>query len=335
MAEVIETAWRNGARFDGWMENFNLDVWHEAVATCDLDMGHLYRDIPLDEPLPWDFINVGVPRSYQEGEWQRAQKGLTTQLCESSKTCNHCQSCSPDVLTRRFTEREENRKALLEMVSQEPSEAVEPAFRYFYRFLFTKTGLSRFISHLDLMHVLQRGMRMAGLPVAFTRGFNPRPVVKFGPALELGVAGEREPFIGEFTRQLGENVCDLMNPCLPEGIQVMEVVSVELSKRKQLSQNAQLHYQVTFPGPFSLDPHWRDTEVVRQGKRGERTIRLGDMIIRVEPGIRGEEVQVVIRHGQQDGSLRISEAIPALFPGMDPARAIMVRQHISYELEEI
>jgi radical SAM-linked protein len=57
---------------------------------------------------------------------------------------------------------------------------------------FSKKGLMRFISHLDLMRLFQRALRRADLPIAFTCGFSPHPKMSFKKALKLGVESETE-----------------------------------------------------------------------------------------------------------------------------------------------
>jgi len=58
--------------------------------------------------------------------------------------------------------------------------------------VFSKKGLMRFISHLDLMRLFQRAMRRAGLPIAMTEGFSPHPKMSFKRALKLGVESDNE-----------------------------------------------------------------------------------------------------------------------------------------------
>ncbi|MBK8264668.1 MAG: TIGR03960 family B12-binding radical SAM protein [Nannocystis sp.] len=60
------------------------------------------------------------------------------------------------------------------------------------RVFFTKQGAMAFMGHLDLLRVIPRMLRRAGLEVAFTRGFNPVPRMSFGPALPLGTAALEE-----------------------------------------------------------------------------------------------------------------------------------------------
>jgi radical SAM-linked protein len=58
----------------------------------------------------------------------------------------------------------------------------------FYRLRYTKLGRAAFLGHLDTVRVLARTLRRAGIEVAYTRGFHPKPIMRFGPALALGVA---------------------------------------------------------------------------------------------------------------------------------------------------
>ncbi len=60
------------------------------------------------------------------------------------------------------------------------------------RIFFKKKGSARFISHLDLVRVMTRALRLAHLPVWYTEGFNPRVYLAFAMPLSLGMAGERE-----------------------------------------------------------------------------------------------------------------------------------------------
>jgi len=73
-----------------------------------------------------------------------------------------------------------------------------------YRIKYSKTGIARFTSHLDVLRALNRTVRRAGLPVAFSAGFNPKPQLAFGPPLPLGVESESEYFDLELTRALPE-----------------------------------------------------------------------------------------------------------------------------------
>lgn len=93
------------------------------------------------------------------------------------------------------------------------------------RLLFKKTGNAVWISHLDLMRLFQRAFKRAGLPLTHTQGFNPRPSVSI--ALPLSVGTESYCELLDFdldaesipTEQIGA----LLNSCLVEGVQVLQV----------------------------------------------------------------------------------------------------------------
>lgn len=63
---------------------------------------------------------------------------------------------------------------------------------YRLRICYGKTGRLRYLSHLEVVHTLERCIRRAKLPFAVTQGFSPHLKAAFGPALPVGTAGERE-----------------------------------------------------------------------------------------------------------------------------------------------
>lgn len=54
------------------------------------------------------------------------------------------------------------------------------------RITFDKTGLLRYISHLDMMRLMERAGRRAGLPLKLTEGYNPHPKISVSPAVAVG-----------------------------------------------------------------------------------------------------------------------------------------------------
>lgn len=64
--------------------------------------------------------------------------------------------------------------------------------RVYARVAFRKTGLLRFLGHLDVLRTFDRAVRRAKLPVEYSQGFSPHAHLSFAMPLPLGVAGERE-----------------------------------------------------------------------------------------------------------------------------------------------
>ena len=95
---------------------------------------------------------------------------------------------------------------------------------YRVNFIFSKKGLMRYISHLDLMRLFMRAMRRAELPLKMTEGFSPHPKLSFKRALKLGVESENEEasIVLKFPVPL-KDFKDRLQKQLPEGIQLKNV----------------------------------------------------------------------------------------------------------------
>jgi len=86
---------------------------------------------------------------------------------------------------------------------------------------FAKTDQVRFVSHLDTMKTFERAIRRAGLPIAFSEGFNPHPKISFGSALAVGVTSDGEYVDLEFSQPLiASEVQEALNENLPPGFRI-------------------------------------------------------------------------------------------------------------------
>ena len=61
---------------------------------------------------------------------------------------------------------------------------------YKHSIRFSKKGMMKYISHLDLLRLFGRAARRAELPLLLTEGFNPHPKIKIEPALKLGLESD-------------------------------------------------------------------------------------------------------------------------------------------------
>ena len=99
ISNVIETAWRKGAKFDAWQDQFNYNVWMDAF-----DAHHISPDFytsrvrGINEVFPWDHIHCGVSRRFLQSEFMKAQNGQLTSDCRIV-----CHACG--ILTEFETER--------------------------------------------------------------------------------------------------------------------------------------------------------------------------------------------------------------------------------------
>lgn len=92
------------------------------------------------------------------------------------------------------------------------------------RIFFTKTGMAKYISHLDLMRCMTRAVKRAQLPLWFTEGFNPHLFMTFARPLSLGVESLCESvdvrLIDEMTFK---EIKTRLNDALPQDITVISV----------------------------------------------------------------------------------------------------------------
>ena len=93
IAPVILGAWRRGARFDAWTEQFDLSRWEEAAAEAGIDLREVATEpFDLDARLPWEHVSPGVSRGYLLREYRKALEGTTTADC-SRTSCTGCGVC--------------------------------------------------------------------------------------------------------------------------------------------------------------------------------------------------------------------------------------------------
>ncbi len=86
---VIEEAYRMGCIYDSWSDYFDNDKWMQAFENTGIDIGfYNYRERSLDEIFPWDFIDIGVTKTFLKREWKRAMKAEVTPNCRMQ--CSGC-----------------------------------------------------------------------------------------------------------------------------------------------------------------------------------------------------------------------------------------------------
>ena len=88
LAPLILRAYEKGAMFDSWTEHFRYEILEEAMAELGIDKEKYLGAQPLDKPLPWDFIDIGVSRDFLLRERERAYRAECTPGCDKG-----CQGC--------------------------------------------------------------------------------------------------------------------------------------------------------------------------------------------------------------------------------------------------
>ncbi len=154
-----------------------------------------------------------------------------------------------------------------------------------YLLIFEKSESVRWLGHLDILRTFERAIRRAGLPVAFSTGFNPRERIAFASALSTGVTAGAEPAVVELTDTVDTDLLlSDINAALPPGIRVGECREIpEAGSRDLLNGFDRAEYEVVCACPpdtgaveveaalcsLLAQPQW---EVVRAREGRSRTL---------------------------------------------------------------
>ena len=89
LCEVLLKVYQKGCFYDAWSEYFDNEKWLETISECGLSVDfYTHRERPLDEILPWDFIDCGVTKEFLKREWEKAKREEISENCKLK-----CQGC--------------------------------------------------------------------------------------------------------------------------------------------------------------------------------------------------------------------------------------------------
>ncbi len=112
---------------------------------------------------------------------------------------------------------------------------------------YAKRGKMRFASQLDVARAFERGVRRAGLPIAYSSGFTPHPKISYAGGVPTGVASEAEYLSLTLTSQVEPDaVRERLNAALPDGIDV--IAATEDSGGLPASRLTASEWHVALPG---------------------------------------------------------------------------------------
>jgi radical SAM-linked protein len=150
------------------------------------------------------------------------------------------------------------------------------------RVRYAKRGRLRFTSHRDVARMLERALRRAEIPMAFSAGFSPHPKMSYAGAAPTGVASEAEYLeIGLAERRDPEQVREALDGALPDGIDIVEVVEAVAGEGPSLADRIEAsHWQIRLPGVEVADAQratdhllsLTEASVQRATKDGFRTV---------------------------------------------------------------
>ena len=120
------------------------------------------------------------------------------------------------------------------------------------RLSLTKEPEIRFVSHLDLGRALERALRRAKLPIAYSEGFNPHMRLSMGPALPLGQESRHELFDLDLTDAMTPELQDAVNSRLPAGVRVLAFQDLSKGARSLGQSATEAVYTFVLPNASNI-----------------------------------------------------------------------------------
>ncbi len=356
-ASLIERAYRKGARFDGWDEHLRWNLWLESLDEWEkeegVSRGAYLATLPVDGKLPWDHIDVGLEPGFLAKEYRRALQGRFSPPCgkpvhakvhhtnledaradERKLVCYHC-GVACDLTAMR-----EERLVFLEKMGAEtrPAAGAAPTVReraqervarglsphdfsqgepVRYRLHYGKTGPMSLRGHLDFIKVIARVLRRARLPLFYTEGFSPRPLMSFGPALGLGFQSVAEYADVALTIEIDEaELVDRFAAASEPGLTLFGARRLKEGEAALARRIDSVDYVVALPrgdvhAPSRLEAFRArpalEVEVTRKGKL--RTVDAKSVVLDARIAPAGEHASLLsILPGEPTLHLRLREA---------------------------
>ncbi len=113
------------------------------------------------------------------------------------------------------------------------------------RAMFKKEGKMRFLSHLDMVRVMERAMRRAKIGVKYSEGFHPIPKITFSPPVPLGAVSYGELMEADINCS-GAEFLERMNRVLPEGCRILKVYELKEGAKKMSKCEMKADYEIVF-----------------------------------------------------------------------------------------
>lgn len=319
LARLLELAWQEGARLDGWDEHFDLSRWQKAAELCELDLDDFLRAREMAETLPWQHLGTGVDFQFLKDEWQKAKEESYTPDCRYH-ACQKCGLCDFKTLfpivynkTAQVSEGENSLSAPVEIErGSKPVTTEAGHFKYMVHYL--RTGQICFLGHLEILQLLFRTLRRAEITTNYSKGFNPSPKVSFGPALPVGTESLAEFYIMDLPAPLQDpgSIVRRLNAKLPPGLRVTKVEP----HSGKVPEKIRTSYSLTPPGGLT------DTEIRRL------TAYLDSSSFIIDKTRKGKTKQIDIRPLVKDialgdaGVVLLEIVSASAQPGIKPLEAV-------------
>ncbi len=160
------------------------------------------------------------------------------------------------------------------------------------RIKWSKTGILKFIGHLDVQRYFHKAMLRAGLPVSFSKGLSPHQIMSFAAPLGIGMTSQGEYVDVSFDwSYTSREMMDRLNAVMKEGISILEFKQIEEKEKNCMSVTAAADYLVTFRGGHYFEEAFtkrcepfffqEEIPILKKTKRSEKIVDISPMILAI------------------------------------------------------
>lgn len=186
---------------------------------------------------------------------------------------------------------------------------------------FEKMGRMSWFSHLDLQNTMQRALRRAQLPVAYSQGFNPHVLTSFATALSVGCQSRGEVMEVEMAGEISpEKFAEKLNACLPDGLKVRRCAPVPDSAPALMAKVAEAGYDVTAPNADltqAVEAFLKAEEVMveKRSKTKTRLVNIRPMVHEITCAFDGKDSRLsMVLEQTNANALKVELVMQALAP---------------------
>jgi len=234
------------------------------------------------EPLPWDHIDTMVSKEYLISEWNKASEGLHTIDCRNG-ICNQCGACDFETIEPKvFDDHKED------MVENFTQDYHKPKDYKKLKISFSKLDQAKYFGHLEMVKIFIRAIRRSEIPVKYSEGFHPKPLISFEDALPIGIESLNEIlYLSVHDHVKPQTIINGLNMHLPNGLSILNchlaptkpsnklfepVVYMATSKNGLFDEEKMYHFNMT-----------SEFIITRFNRKGSiKKINLKDMVINLE-----------------------------------------------------
>lgn len=223
-ADLIYALYKKGAYMTSWDEYLDYSMWEETAEECGISLDEeAAKQFSKGEVLPWEVIDIGIPRSWFEQEYEKALRNENTIPCEfNCVNCGVCKNFKTHKVIDKKYEKKTTEQELHEKLEEKHNEVPTR-----YRLKLTKEGSLKYLSHLDWQNTIIKSLYRSGLKLNFSQGFNPTPKISLGIALPIFVESVTEFIDIEFFDNIGKDeLKEKLSKAFPSQIRVLDLKEI-------------------------------------------------------------------------------------------------------------